>query len=138
MCPAELCNPRYAVIEAKWIGRPAERFAIAYFSEESLRELIAGPSIVGSGFISRQEALASIAGSFMVAPNAVSRTEAGCAAKEKDGSPYAGATESQHRFTLYRIWMISSRLANQAAAAFVLIVCSKNILSVALRAFIGV
>lgn len=138
MYATELCEPRYAVTEAKWMGRPAERFAIAYYSEESLRELIAGPSIVGSGFISCQEALASIPGSFMIASDAGWRTDPFCESNEKEGSDCASTAELQNRFSLHRIWMIPSRLAHQAAAAFVLIACSKNIFSLALRAFIGV
>ena len=47
----------YAVIEARWSEGPPERFVIAYRDEESLRDVIAAPSIVGTGFITREEAL---------------------------------------------------------------------------------
>ena len=51
---------RYAVIEAHWTKGPPERFVIAYRDEECLRDLIAAPSIIATGFASREGA-ASIA-----------------------------------------------------------------------------
>ena len=50
----------YAVIEARWGEAPAERFALAYREEESLRDLFAARSIISVGFRSREEAVASI------------------------------------------------------------------------------
>jgi hypothetical protein len=55
---------QYAVIEARRTEGPSERFVIAYSDEESLRDLIAGPSIVGCGFASHQEAQAKIDANF--------------------------------------------------------------------------
>ena len=49
----------YAVIEARWSEGPPERIVIAYRDQESLRDVIAAPSIVGTGFITREEALAN-------------------------------------------------------------------------------
>ena len=46
----------YAVIEACWDKAPADRFAIAYREEESLRDLFAARSIISVGFDSREEA----------------------------------------------------------------------------------
>jgi hypothetical protein len=135
MYATALCNLHYAVIEARWTGRPAERFAVAYYSEESLRELIAGPNIIGSGFNSRQEALALIANSVIAAPNPAWRTEAVCESKENRSSAYPGPANLHNRISLQRIWTIPSGLIQQVAAAFVLIVCSKNVFSMALRAF---
>jgi hypothetical protein len=54
----------YAVVEVRWCEAPAERFAIAYCGEESLRDLFAARSIVSVGFRSREEAVASIEGQF--------------------------------------------------------------------------
>ena len=48
---------QYAVIET----RRNERFVIAYRNERSLREFIAAPCIVASGFASREAALAEMA-----------------------------------------------------------------------------
>jgi hypothetical protein len=58
---------QYAVIEARRTEGPSERFVIAYRDEESLRELIAGPSIMACGFASREEAQANIDADFWTA-----------------------------------------------------------------------
>jgi hypothetical protein len=128
---------RYAVIEAKWMERPAERFAIGYHSEDSLRELVVGSSIVGSGFISRQEALSLIPDSFRVGANVASSTDAAFGSKEQRGIAH-GTAELQNRFTLQSIWMMPGELVHHIAAAFVLIACSKNVFSLAFRAFMGI
>jgi hypothetical protein len=47
---------QYAIIEARRTGTPSERFVIAYSDETALRELIAGPSIIGCGFATREQA----------------------------------------------------------------------------------
>jgi len=48
--------PQYAVIEAHRTDGPSERFVIAYSDESALRDLIAGPSIIGCGFATREQA----------------------------------------------------------------------------------
>jgi hypothetical protein len=48
--------PQYAVIEARRTDGPSERFVIAYSDERALRDLIAGPSIIGCGFVTREQA----------------------------------------------------------------------------------
>ena len=47
---------QYAVIEARGMDGPSERLVIAYPDEEALRDLIAGPSIIGCGFSTREQA----------------------------------------------------------------------------------
>ena len=51
---------RYAVIEASSKKDGPERLVIAYHDEQSLRDLIAAPSIIGLGFASREEAIANL------------------------------------------------------------------------------
>ncbi len=51
---------RYAVIQASSKKDRPERLAIAYQGENSLRDLIAAPSIIGLGFVSREEAIANL------------------------------------------------------------------------------
>ena len=46
----------YAAIEAHYSDGAAERFVIAYTCEQSLRELLAAPSIVASGCPTREHA----------------------------------------------------------------------------------
>lgn len=50
---------QYAVIAGPRTEAGPERFVIAYSNEESLRDLIAAPSIIAIGFSSREHALAS-------------------------------------------------------------------------------
>ena len=50
-------NMQYAVIRLSGTKAFPERVVIAYPNEETLRDLIAGPSIIGLGFVSREEAL---------------------------------------------------------------------------------
>jgi hypothetical protein len=138
MYASDFCNVRYAVIETRWVGRPAERFTVAYYSEESLRELIIGPNIIGSGFLSRQDAVALIPDSYIADPNAGSRTEADCESTENTSSACPKTAELENRFIFRRIWTLPRGLLHQLASAFVLIASSKNILSIALRAFVGI
>lgn len=65
--PIERCTPRYAVIEAMQSEGGHERFAISYMNEQSLRTLLASPCIVGTGFLSREEALVACQTSMSVA-----------------------------------------------------------------------
>ena len=58
---------QYAVIEARRTEGPSERFVITYPDEESLRELIAGPSIIACDFTSREEAQTNIDADFWTA-----------------------------------------------------------------------
>jgi hypothetical protein len=59
---------RYAVIGVRQTETGPERIVIAYSSEESLRDLIAAPSIVAFGFASHDEAVMRGGASF---PNRV-------------------------------------------------------------------
>jgi hypothetical protein len=51
---------QYAVIEARRTEGASEHFVFSYSDEQSLRDLIAAPSIIASGFASREEAQANI------------------------------------------------------------------------------
>jgi hypothetical protein len=58
---------QYAVIEARRTEGPSECFVIAYPDKESLRDLIAGPSIIACGFATREEAQAKVDADFWTA-----------------------------------------------------------------------
>jgi hypothetical protein len=49
-------SQRYAVIQVRQSDGGIERFVIAYKDERVLRELLAKPSILATGFLSRDEA----------------------------------------------------------------------------------
>lgn len=51
---------QYAVIETRRSQGRAERFVIAYRTERSLREYIAAPRIVATGFDSRDAAMITV------------------------------------------------------------------------------
>ena len=53
----QITKLQYAVIQLSSITDPPERLILAYRDERTLRALIAGPSIVGLGFGSREEAM---------------------------------------------------------------------------------
>ena len=48
--------PQFAVIVARGTDGPSERFVIGYSDESALRDLIAGPSILGCGFATHEQA----------------------------------------------------------------------------------
>jgi hypothetical protein len=56
---AQSANMQFAVIRLSGTKAFPERVVIAYPNEEILRDLIAGPSIIGLGFVSREDALAT-------------------------------------------------------------------------------
>jgi len=53
---------RYAVIQASSNKEKPDRFVIAYQDEDCLRDLVAAPSILKVGFVSRDEAMATVTG----------------------------------------------------------------------------
>ena len=48
--------PQYAVMDARGMDGPSERLVIAYSDEKALRDLIAGPSIIGCVFSTGEQA----------------------------------------------------------------------------------
>lgn len=135
MCAGDFSNILYAVIEVRWIGRPAERFAIAYQSEESLRNMIAAPSIIASGFYSREDALAILQDRFTSVDQ--SATSLAIAAYKPTTKGAARELASwQKRLGLTWVWTAARHLLQQLSAVFVIVLFSKSIFSASLRALI--
>src|SRR6202522_1372410 len=65
--PIDSSSKRFAVIESRWTDRRPDRFILEYRDEESLRELIATPSIIAVGFTSRVDAIKRIEACFSAA-----------------------------------------------------------------------
>src|SRR2546428_5504270 len=63
----DFSSVQYAVIEALRTETGPERFVIAYPNEQSLRDVIAAPSIIAFGFPSREEAIANTEACFSAA-----------------------------------------------------------------------
>lgn len=136
MHAGEFSNILYAVIEVRWIGRPAERFAIAYQSEESLRTMIAAPSIIASGFFSSEEALAILLDRF----TSVEKTPTSAAETTYNPTAKGDARELstwQKRLGLTWFRTAAGHLLQQLTAALVIVVFSKSIFSASLRALIA-
>jgi len=129
---------QYAVIEARRTEGPSERFVIAYPDEESLRELIAGPSIIACGFAYREEAQANIDADFWTA-EAWKQTSAG---PTVDGAEkyQRGVLSAKRRlvsgFNLTQTRRIVGGFLQAAVAGAILIFYSRNAVSTAIRSFV--
>jgi hypothetical protein len=129
---------QYAVIEARRTEGPSERFVMAYRDEELLRELIAGPSIIGCGFASREEAQTNIDADFWTA-------EPG---KQTSGGPAVDRAEQYQRgvlsakrrlgsgFNRTQTQSIVRGFLHAAVAGAILIFYSRNAVSTAIRSFV--
>ena len=130
---------QYAVIEARRTEGPSECFVIAYPDEESLRDLIAGPSIIACGFASREEAQAKVDADFWTTA-AWERTWRGLTVVGVEGYP-RGAFSVMRRigatFDLTHTGRIVHRFLRAAIAAAILIFYSKNALSTVIRSLVA-
>jgi hypothetical protein len=129
---------QYAVIEARRTEGPSERFVIAYSDEESLRDLIAGPSILGIGFASRDEAQAKSDANFWTGA-AWKLTSRGAAVEEAEKSqPRSSIGKAAFRSLVRSDAGRTVRGFFQAAvAACVLVFYSRNAVSTLIRSFVG-
>ena len=131
-------NAQYAVIEARRTEGPSERFVITYPDEESLRELIAGPSIIACGFASREEAQANIDADFWTAQ-----------AWKHSGGPTVDGAEKYERgvlsakrrlaagFNMTETGRIVRGFLHAAVAGAIVIFYSRNAVSTVIRSFVG-
>jgi|SRR5271155_2066710 len=137
----ELVDPSsalYAVVEARWSEGPPERFVLAYRDEESLRDLIAAPSIVGVGFITREEALANAE---CCSPVTGGSKQTLKASVERAVKRRRGFKSAKRRlvdaFRVAETRRITCRALQHAVAMAILVFYSKNIVSAAIRTVIG-
>lgn len=128
---------QYAVIEARRIEGLSERLVIAYRDEESLRDLIAGPSIIACGFASHEEAQANIDADFWTA----------AAGKQTSGPTldvavkYQRGTLSAKRrvgtaFNLAQTARVIRGFLQAAVAGAILILYSRNAVSTVIRSLV--
>jgi len=129
---------QYAVIEARRTEGPSERFVIAYPDEESLRELIAGPSIIACGFASCEEAQVNVdsdswtAAAWEQTPrDRAEKYQCGVlSAKPRLGAGFTG-------FNLTQVGRIVRGFLQAAAAGAIVIFYSRNAVSTVIRSFVG-
>ena len=130
---------QYAVIEARRTEGPSECFVIAYPDEESLRDLIAGPSIIACGFATRKEAQAKVDAGFWTAA-AWERTCRGLTVVGAEEYP-RGAFSVMRRigaaFDLTHTGRIVHRFLRAAIAAAILIFYSRNAVSTVIRSLVA-
>jgi hypothetical protein len=127
---------QYAVIEARWIERPSERFVISYSDEESVRDLLAGPNILACGFSSSRDAEAHISASLIAAaPRA--QPGSGPTATRNDPRPTLSREGREISFCLIQTCKILHKFSMAALAATVLVFYSRNAVSTVIRSLIG-
>jgi hypothetical protein len=113
---------RYLVIEVRWCEPFPERFVFALRHEESLRERIAGVSVVGIGFGVCKAA-------------AEEKLAVDCEGDHRGGQ--SPRQDPRHRVGLSETRRIARATLQYAIAASVLVFYSKNVLGAALRALVG-
>lgn len=140
MSQMEARNAQYAVIQARWFGRPTECFPITYEDEEALRAIVASSSILACGIDSRENALAVVRDrlSFAHGINCLPATAVCESTKLKRNRSKTGKEEGERIFSWERSRAALSDLTRRAAGAAILVICSRNVFGVLLRAFIGV
>jgi hypothetical protein len=137
--PIDSSSKRFAVIKSRWTDRRPDRFILEYRDEESLRELIATPSIIAVGFTSRVDAIKRIEACFSVATpwhdiqKAIPGDRIVCdqrgfhsaAPRLTSGLSFAGT-----RGTVRRV-------LQHAVAVAILVFYSRNAVGALIRAFVG-
>src|ERR1700722_6638178 len=124
---------QYAVIEVGRTEGPSECIVIAYPDEDSLRDLIAGPSIIGCRFASREEAQGTIDANFWKASRGLTVEGAEkCPGGALTAKPCLGAG-----FDRGPTGGIVHGFPQAAAATAILIFYSRNAVSTVIRSFVG-
>jgi hypothetical protein len=121
----------YAVIQASSKKDQPERLVIAYQDENSLRALIASPSLIGLGFASREEAMANPEGDLSDAAPSKQMPRITAVFHANDRSDLIRG----HGFMKYR--NIPHRILQTAVAAVIVFFYSKNLVCVMFRMALG-
>ncbi len=127
---------QYAVIQLSSITDPPERLILAYRDERTLRTLIAGRSIVGLGFVSREEAVSSENPALekTVGPAPANELDS---AREGQHQPYCRGGRAAAWSGFSSLLKLASRIAQFAFAAAICIFYSKNIVSATIRSVLA-
>ena len=127
---------QYAVIQLSSIADPPERLILAYTDERMLRALIAGPSIVGLGFASREEAVGS---DNRALKKAIGRAPAEELDSVREGQHqrYCGGGRAAAWSSFSSLLKLASGIVQFASAATIWIFYSKNIVSASIRSVLA-
>src|SRR5262250_1898904 len=129
---------RYAIIEVRRTDGSSERLVCAYPDEHSLRDVIAGPSIIARGFASREDAQASIDNSLATTSRMQNRRrrvlDLGNTywSRILSAAPGLGAA-----FEIAQATRVIRGIAQSVAAAAILTFYSKNTVLSIVRSFVG-
>ena len=135
---ADSSSEQFAVIESRWTDRRPDRFVLVYRDEESLRELIATPSIIALGFTSREDALKQIEISFKAAtPWHQVRIAIPGDRAERDQHRYPSAARQLTSRSSFGPRGIVRRVLQHGVAGAILVFYSRNIVGMFIRAFMG-
>ena len=131
---AQSTTAQYAVIQVSNTTHCRDRLVIAYPNEETLRDLIAGPSIVGLGFASREDAVANLQNGF---PDTNIPKQVPVMMRLVDGYRKCQPGSLFVKKGLAESRTMTHGILQFAVAAAIFIVYSKNIVSATIRAVLG-
>lgn len=133
----QFSNVRFAVIRLSSAEGSSEQLVLAYPNEETLRGLIAGTSIVGLGFSSRDEAVCAAGAAVTkgATPCQADRVAAGSHAEER--LVHRLREQLAHRMKFSAIRRFSTTFVQLFTAGALFIFYSKNIVSATVRAVLA-
>lgn len=137
---ADVASVRYAILEALRTEGGSEHFVVAYRNEYSLHDLIAAPCIAALGFSSREEAVARTKACVSMATiqTQVPRATIVKRREEDQRGPHWTERRSETASASRIIRRLLVGFYSDVVAAAILIFSSRNIVSVAIRAFLAV
>ena len=132
----QITKLQYAVIQLSSITDPPERLILAYRDERTLRTLIAGPSIVGLGFVSREAAVSSENPALekAVGPEPANELDS---AREGQHQPYCRGGGAAAWSSFSSLLKLANGIVQFAFAATICIFYSKNIVSATIRSVLA-
>lgn len=134
---AQSANVRYAVIRVSSTKAMLERIVIAYPNEETLRGLIAGASIIGFGFASQEEALATVDGEFPQTDVLRHANTRATAVGDKKFQAHPVMNRFLDEFSFSEGCGIARSFLHFAIASATLIFYSRNMISTTIRALLA-
>lgn len=126
---------QYAVIVVR-TEPPCERLVIAYSDENILRDLVAAPSIVELGYPSREEAQANI-DRWTTYPSRQKRPATVVTTTRTDKTVVANHECPTGGFDLAGTWNLICDFLRHSFAVAIVVLFSKNVLSVVVRGLIS-
>jgi hypothetical protein len=129
-------NVKYAVIQVRSTKGSLERLVVAYPNEETLRGLIANPSIVDVGFSSRDEAASTAAAA--LTKGAAPRKASGLAGLRAELTfVHRVRGRPVHRTSFLPFRKLATSIVQLGLTAAFFVFYSRNVVSGTVRAFLA-